>query len=86
MGNAGYAHLPGNPRIPRESRENSKGTLRYEACTEKWMRTKCEKGYASTNERGAAAHAEAHTRAEQKQQKRKEQLSDNTKICPTKCR
>ena len=32
----GYAHQPGQQRKPRKSRENAKGTLRYEAGTEKW--------------------------------------------------
>ena len=47
---AEYAHIPGQPRKPRESRGNANGTLTYEMETEKWRCTKMRDGKQRTQQ------------------------------------
>ena len=66
-------HVRGRLRQSKESGGNAKGALRYEAETETWQCAQCEKKYAATDARGAAAHVAAHEKANQKKRRRQEQ-------------
>ena len=63
----------GKQRQPKESRENAKGTLRYEQETQTWQCTQCGEKYAASDARGVTTHVAAHTRARAKQKRRQEQ-------------
>ena len=85
----GNQHVNGRPGQPEESKKNAKGTLRYETETETCWYTRCEK-YATSDERGAAAHIATHTSEGQKRrlqreqqpiQKNPQQNADGIRIC-----
>ena len=72
-GDNGYIRKPDQPRQPKESRENSKGALRYEEETETWNCAECEQIFTTKEARRAASHAESHTRAKKQKEKQERQ-------------
>ena len=54
-------------------RENAKGTLRYEQETQTWQCAQCGRKYAAADARGATTHVEAHTGANEKKRRQREQ-------------
>ena len=66
-------HVSGRPRQPKESGENAKGKVRYEADARTWQCAKCVKKYAEKVARGAASHVETHARTSQKIRRQQEQ-------------
>ena len=67
--------IRGRPRQPKGSGDNANGALQYKAGAVKWQCTQREKKYAENDARRAAAHEEAHTKANQKIRRRQEQKS-----------
>ena len=57
-----YRKVRGIPRQPKESTENAKGEIRYNAETEKWQSAQRGKQLSPKEERGGAAHVARHAR------------------------
>ena len=81
----GYMTSIGKPRQPKTTRENKKGTLRYEQETETWHCTKCDKSYTNHDATSARSHAAEHTKADKRKQSQTEK-KPTTSLCPTKPR
>ena len=66
-------HVSGRPRKPKESGENAKGTLIYEAETRTWQCAQREKKYAEKDAREGASNVETHTRTNMTIRRQQEQ-------------